>query len=209
VHQHLVDLFPVKADSFESGAVLHANYLALFVTEQGVFEAARTYARQLLLSSQSPYLNKPAKPAPAPAKPTRRTLTAADPKTQGPKDNAKVWPIRASIVKSEALGSTPGTANPASCKDGYLTGVESSAGMVRRDYRICTDRYSGSCRPAGRLAAGRTTSRPSRGGSRYRRSREPKVGLSHALSVVHEYREPNADLERTLHVSNALVDSKV
>ena len=64
-------------------AVLHASYLALFVTEQGVFEAARIYARQLLLSSQSPYLNKPAKPALAPAKPPRRTRTAAaEPKTQ-------------------------------------------------------------------------------------------------------------------------------
>jgi hypothetical protein len=61
-------------------AILHAGYLALFVTEQGVFEAARIYARQLLLSSQSPHLNKPAKPALAPAKPARRTAT--EPKTQ-------------------------------------------------------------------------------------------------------------------------------
>lgn len=37
-------------------AVLHAIYLAVFVTEAGVFEAARTYARQLLLCSQSPHL---------------------------------------------------------------------------------------------------------------------------------------------------------
>jgi hypothetical protein len=37
-------------------AVLHAIYLALFVTEAGVFEAARTYARQLLLCTQSPHL---------------------------------------------------------------------------------------------------------------------------------------------------------
>lgn len=63
-------------------AVLHASYLALFVTEQGVFDAARIYARQLLLSTQSPFLNKPAKPAPAPAKPNRRTLTAPEPKSQ-------------------------------------------------------------------------------------------------------------------------------
>jgi hypothetical protein len=63
-------------------AVLHAGYLALFVTEQGVFEAARIYARQLLLRSQSPHLNKPAKPARAPAKPPRRTRTATEPKTQ-------------------------------------------------------------------------------------------------------------------------------
>lgn len=45
-------------------AILHAAYLALFVTEEGVFEAARIYARQLLLSTQSPHLNKPAKLAP-------------------------------------------------------------------------------------------------------------------------------------------------
>jgi hypothetical protein len=61
-------------------AVLHAGYLALFVTEEGVFEAARIYARQLLLSSQSPYLNKPAKPAATPSKSRRRT--AAEPKAQ-------------------------------------------------------------------------------------------------------------------------------
>jgi hypothetical protein len=37
-------------------AVLHAIYMVLFVTEAGVFEAARTYARQLLLCTQSPHL---------------------------------------------------------------------------------------------------------------------------------------------------------
>jgi hypothetical protein len=63
-------------------AMLHAGYLALFVTEQGVFEAARIYARQLLLSSQSPHLNKPEKPVPATAKPPRRTRMATEPKTQ-------------------------------------------------------------------------------------------------------------------------------
>ncbi len=42
-------------------AALHAGYLAIFVTEKSVFDAARIYARQLLLSSQSPHLNKAAK----------------------------------------------------------------------------------------------------------------------------------------------------
>ncbi len=39
-------------------AVLHALYLAFFVNEQNVFQAARLYARQLLLSIEK--LNKPA-----------------------------------------------------------------------------------------------------------------------------------------------------
>lgn len=43
-------------------AVLHAVYLALFVTEAGVFEAARTYARQLLLCTQSSHLGGAPKP---------------------------------------------------------------------------------------------------------------------------------------------------
>jgi hypothetical protein len=52
-------------------AVLHAIYLALFVTEAGVFEAARTYARQLLLCSQSSHLGGTLKPkaTPKPRKP--------------------------------------------------------------------------------------------------------------------------------------------
>ncbi|MGM4927668.1 hypothetical protein [Tardiphaga sp. 619_E2_N8_5] len=44
-------------------AALHAGYLAIFVTERSVFDAARIYARQLLLSSRSPHLNKPVKAA--------------------------------------------------------------------------------------------------------------------------------------------------
>ena len=44
-------------------AVLHALYLAFFVNEQNVFQAARLYARQLLLSIEK--LNKPAAAAPA------------------------------------------------------------------------------------------------------------------------------------------------
>ncbi|GIQ75963.1 hypothetical protein [Bradyrhizobium sp. RD5-C2] len=44
-------------------AVLHALYLAFFVNEQNVFQAARLYARQLLLSIDK--LNKPAPAAPA------------------------------------------------------------------------------------------------------------------------------------------------
>jgi hypothetical protein len=34
-------------------ALLHALYLATFVSRQGVFDAARLYARQLLLASES------------------------------------------------------------------------------------------------------------------------------------------------------------
>ena len=60
-------------------ALLHAGYLALFVTEEGVFEAARTYARQLLLSTQSPYLGKHSKTPPPPRKrATRSRAPAAD-----------------------------------------------------------------------------------------------------------------------------------
>jgi hypothetical protein len=64
-------------------AILHAAYLALFVTEEGVFEAARIYARQLLLSTQSPHLNKPAKVAPAQRKTASRTRPAAVGKIEG------------------------------------------------------------------------------------------------------------------------------
>jgi hypothetical protein len=39
-------------------AFLHAAYLLIFVTETGVREAARTYSRQLLLSTQSQHLIK-------------------------------------------------------------------------------------------------------------------------------------------------------
>jgi hypothetical protein len=52
-------------------AVLHAGYLAIFVTEQGVFEAARIYARQLLLSTQSPHLSVRPKTQSAPRKPRK------------------------------------------------------------------------------------------------------------------------------------------
>jgi hypothetical protein len=50
-------------------AIAHAAYLAIFVTESGVFEAAKLYARQLLLATEAPSLNKPAPPTkPARAK---------------------------------------------------------------------------------------------------------------------------------------------
>jgi hypothetical protein len=52
------------------------------VMEEGVFEAARIYARQLLLSTQSPHLNKPAKPAPAPRKNASRPRAPAAPKVE-------------------------------------------------------------------------------------------------------------------------------
>lgn len=47
-------------------AVVHACYLAIFVTEKGAFESAKLYARQLLLASESQSLNKPAPSAPRP-----------------------------------------------------------------------------------------------------------------------------------------------
>jgi hypothetical protein len=54
-------------------AVLHAIYLAIFVTEAGVFEGARTYARQLLLCTQSPHFSGAPKPrSTAFAPPARR-----------------------------------------------------------------------------------------------------------------------------------------
>jgi hypothetical protein len=45
-------------------AFLHAAYLAIFSSENAVREASRTYARQLLLSTESPHIvsSKPAKP---------------------------------------------------------------------------------------------------------------------------------------------------
>ena len=46
-----IDLRPVFVIAF-----LHAGYLAVFATESGVVDAAKTYARQLLLSSESPKL---------------------------------------------------------------------------------------------------------------------------------------------------------
>jgi hypothetical protein len=58
-------------------AVLHALYLALFVTEAGVFEAARTYARQLLLCTQSPHLGGQPKPT-AVRKPRKPKPTASE-----------------------------------------------------------------------------------------------------------------------------------
>ena len=59
------------------------NQQWLFVTEEGVFEAARIYARQLLLSTQSPHLNKPAKAVPAQRKTAGRTRAAVVGKTEG------------------------------------------------------------------------------------------------------------------------------
>ena len=64
-------------------ALLHAAYLALFVTEEGVFEAARIYARQLLLSTESPHLNKPAKSRLVLRKNAGSARPAAATKTEG------------------------------------------------------------------------------------------------------------------------------
>jgi hypothetical protein len=63
-------------------AVLHAAYLALFVTEAGVFEAARTYARQLLLCTQSTHLVVQAKPQSAPRR-SKKPKTDGVPLTAG------------------------------------------------------------------------------------------------------------------------------
>lgn len=61
-------------------AALHAIYLALFVTEAGVVEAARTYARQLLLCTQSPHV----------AGTPRPRATARQPSHRGAKAKAKI-----------------------------------------------------------------------------------------------------------------------
>ena len=58
--KYLIGLSPVFVIAF-----LHAVYLALFSTEEAVREAAHTYARQLLLSTESPFLAT-AKPAAKP-----------------------------------------------------------------------------------------------------------------------------------------------
>lgn len=59
-------------------ALLHAIYLALFVTESGVFEAARTYARQLWLCTQSPHLDGQLKSSAAARKPRKTGATATE-----------------------------------------------------------------------------------------------------------------------------------
>ncbi|WP_315803031.1 hypothetical protein [Bradyrhizobium sp. SZCCHNS3002] len=53
IRQGTLDLLPVFVIAF-----LHASYLALFSTKAAVTEAAVTYARQLLLSAESPHLQK-------------------------------------------------------------------------------------------------------------------------------------------------------
>lgn len=87
-HRWPVDLsdgFNTKLLAVVVIAVLHAIYLALFVTEAGVFEAARTYARQLLFCTQSPHLGgrpKPQTDVRRPRKPKApATVDAGEPKT--------------------------------------------------------------------------------------------------------------------------------
>lgn len=48
-----LDLIPVFVIAF-----LHASYLAIFSTRGAVEESARTYARQLLMCTEAPSLNK-------------------------------------------------------------------------------------------------------------------------------------------------------
>lgn len=75
--QGTLDLVPVFVI-----ASMHAVYLAIFSTRSAVEEAARTYARQLLISTESPTLAKVAaatKPeAPRKSKPKRPQLSSND-----------------------------------------------------------------------------------------------------------------------------------
>jgi len=66
-----LDLVPVFVIAF-----LHAGYLAIFSTRAGVEEAARTYARQLLLSTESSTLGKK---TPATATPPATSAAATKP----------------------------------------------------------------------------------------------------------------------------------
>ncbi|MBR0713967.1 hypothetical protein [Bradyrhizobium liaoningense] len=59
-------------------AILHACYLLAYSTRAAVTEAARTYARQLLLSFESPHLQKNEKKEPAVAPRTRRKRALTD-----------------------------------------------------------------------------------------------------------------------------------
>lgn len=82
-HRRPVDLsngFDAKLLAVVVIAVLHAIYLVFFVTEAGVFEAARTYARQLLLCTQSPHLGGTPRPR----------ATARQPQRRGAKTEAKI-----------------------------------------------------------------------------------------------------------------------
>jgi hypothetical protein len=78
-HRWPVDLsrpFDAKLLAVVVIAVLHATYLALFVTDTAVVEAARTYARQLLLSVQSPHLDSPVKTPSSTRKPRKAKAMA-------------------------------------------------------------------------------------------------------------------------------------
>jgi hypothetical protein len=73
-HRWPIDLsrpFDAKLLAVVVIAVLHATYLALFVTEAAVVEAARTYARQLLLCTQSPHFESHVKAPAKRSKPTK------------------------------------------------------------------------------------------------------------------------------------------
>jgi hypothetical protein len=67
----------LKSKSTVVIAILQAIYLALFVTESGVFEAARTYARQLLLCTQSTHLGGQLRPQAVTRKARKSKATAA------------------------------------------------------------------------------------------------------------------------------------
>ena len=55
-------------------AAIHALYIAFAVTNGGVKEAARRYARELILSCET--LSRTATTPPSPRKPKRKTITA-------------------------------------------------------------------------------------------------------------------------------------
>ncbi|MGY4281474.1 hypothetical protein ACVWXO_000694 [Bradyrhizobium sp. LM2.7] len=79
-HRWPVDLsngFEAKLLAVIVIAVLHGLYLAIFVTEAGVFEAARTYARQLLLCTQSPHLGGQPKPQTTVRRPRKSKMGAS------------------------------------------------------------------------------------------------------------------------------------
>jgi hypothetical protein len=63
-------------------AVIHAGYLAVFSTRAAVEEAARTYARQLLLSTEAPSLAKKTTAPPIPAATAKPTA----PRKRKPKE---------------------------------------------------------------------------------------------------------------------------
>jgi hypothetical protein len=76
-----LDLVPVFVIAF-----LHAGYLAIFSTRAAVGEAAQTYARQLLLSTEAPTLGKKAAAAAASAAKPAAAAKPSNPGKRKPKE---------------------------------------------------------------------------------------------------------------------------